>query len=492
MAAAEKPYSSDTSASRAATGVFDRQALFWALALFFVGVYLHGQWLGFQGLADLSTLSADNGMRLQEVRDLAQGQGWFDTHQYRYLPPRRHAHALVAARRRAACGRAPCADACPRLRACRAHRVDGVADSSLRALLRARLRGAPAKLWHQGGAHRDRPRTELPRLPRSLRRRRDRPPQCPGRADAGVGAVLRGGIAATGRGNRRRNPLGAFARGWARKPAFRRGDRTCLRRRVRRRSTQGAQPPSLRCVARARLARGVCGADGPGALAHADLRHALRAVAAAHRRRRRRGACGDRDRRALTRMAGAARCSCRLGGIVLAGAFALSFPRCLAGPYGGGAELRARSMARDDRRSDRLSARSSRAIRSLPRSSSARRSPQRLPPGSARSAARAKARRLLLLSAALLTLTLLLSLVEIRAVYVGAALIPVAAGLRARPHPGASRPQRKRACRARSRSSSRRRCSSRSPGCPPPRLAERARSRPSPPCTTIRPRCTPA
>ncbi len=100
MAAAEKLYSSDTSAARPATSLFDRPGLFWALALFFAAIYFHGQWLGFQQLDDLSTLSADNGLRLQEVRDLAQGQSWFDTHQYRYLPPegtRMHWSRLVDA-----------------------------------------------------------------------------------------------------------------------------------------------------------------------------------------------------------------------------------------------------------------------------------------------------------------------------------------------------------------------------------------------------------
>ena len=87
MAAAENRFGPDTSAPRPAAGLLDRSAIFWALALVFVAIYLNGQLLGFRALTDLSTLSADNGMRLQEVRDLAQGQGWFDTHQYRFLPP---------------------------------------------------------------------------------------------------------------------------------------------------------------------------------------------------------------------------------------------------------------------------------------------------------------------------------------------------------------------------------------------------------------------
>ncbi len=61
--------------------------LFWALALVFGANYLHDQLLGFRALSDLSSLGADDGLRLQEVRDLAAGQSWFDTHQYRYLPP---------------------------------------------------------------------------------------------------------------------------------------------------------------------------------------------------------------------------------------------------------------------------------------------------------------------------------------------------------------------------------------------------------------------
>ncbi len=100
MAATENLSDSGTSADRARPGLFDRKALFWALALIFAALYLHDQWLGFRQLADLSTLSADNGMRLQEVRDLAGGQSWFDTNQHRYLPPngtRMHWSRLVDA-----------------------------------------------------------------------------------------------------------------------------------------------------------------------------------------------------------------------------------------------------------------------------------------------------------------------------------------------------------------------------------------------------------
>ena len=83
MAAAENHSESISSARRPAVAL----AFFWALAVVFAASYLHNQLLGFRELSDLAILGADDGMRLQEARDLAAGQSWFDTHQYRYLPP---------------------------------------------------------------------------------------------------------------------------------------------------------------------------------------------------------------------------------------------------------------------------------------------------------------------------------------------------------------------------------------------------------------------
>jgi hypothetical protein len=83
---AENLSGSDSSAV-AGKGILERPTLFLAVAGLFLALYLHAQWQGFGALTDLSTLAADNGLRLQEVRDLIGGQAWFDTHQYRYLPP---------------------------------------------------------------------------------------------------------------------------------------------------------------------------------------------------------------------------------------------------------------------------------------------------------------------------------------------------------------------------------------------------------------------
>ncbi len=71
----------------AAGGLLRRQLVVWGLALLCFAIFLLGEYRGFGRLADLSTLDADDGLRLQEVRDLVAGQGWFDTRQYRYFPP---------------------------------------------------------------------------------------------------------------------------------------------------------------------------------------------------------------------------------------------------------------------------------------------------------------------------------------------------------------------------------------------------------------------
>lgn len=74
------------SAARRASLV-ERPLTFWALALFSLALFLQFEVKIFLDLSDLTIMEADDGLRLQQIRDLLAGQGWFDLHQYRYLPP---------------------------------------------------------------------------------------------------------------------------------------------------------------------------------------------------------------------------------------------------------------------------------------------------------------------------------------------------------------------------------------------------------------------
>jgi hypothetical protein len=85
MAAEAYPQPGSSEAQR--SSIVDHPVVYWGLALFFLLIFLRIEVAIFFELSDLGTLAADNGLRLQQVRDLLAGQGWFDTHQYRYLPP---------------------------------------------------------------------------------------------------------------------------------------------------------------------------------------------------------------------------------------------------------------------------------------------------------------------------------------------------------------------------------------------------------------------
>ncbi len=119
--------------------------------------------------------------------------------------------------------------------------------------------------------------------------------------------------------------------------------------------------------------------------------------------------------------------SVAVGGVILVGGFALSFPNCLNGPYG---------VMPDFVRAQWLEATGD----SIAFGEMVSRHPElaAIVYGPTLAAAigawivasksTGEARRLLFACAALLSLTVLLTLVEVRAVYVGAALIPIAAG----------------------------------------------------------------
>lgn len=69
------------------TPLIQRTSVFWWLAILCFTAFILTHLQDSTRLADLSNLGADDGLRLQEVRDLMAGQSWFDMHQYRYLPP---------------------------------------------------------------------------------------------------------------------------------------------------------------------------------------------------------------------------------------------------------------------------------------------------------------------------------------------------------------------------------------------------------------------
>ena len=67
--------------------LLSRPVIFWALAAASLAAFLMNEYRGFLSLSDLGSLDADDAMRVQEVRDLVAGQAWFDMRQHRYGPP---------------------------------------------------------------------------------------------------------------------------------------------------------------------------------------------------------------------------------------------------------------------------------------------------------------------------------------------------------------------------------------------------------------------
>ncbi|HEX9906114.1 MAG TPA: hypothetical protein VGA77_14250, partial [Propylenella sp.] len=67
--------------------LLERPAAMNALAIFGVVFFVLAQWTEIVAALNLVFPDPDDGLRLLGIRDLIAGQGWFDTHQYRYLPP---------------------------------------------------------------------------------------------------------------------------------------------------------------------------------------------------------------------------------------------------------------------------------------------------------------------------------------------------------------------------------------------------------------------
>ena len=67
--------------------LLERPAAMNALAIFGVVFFVLAQWTEIAAALNLVFPDPDDGLRLLVIRDLIAGQGWFDTHQYRYLPP---------------------------------------------------------------------------------------------------------------------------------------------------------------------------------------------------------------------------------------------------------------------------------------------------------------------------------------------------------------------------------------------------------------------
>jgi hypothetical protein len=73
--------------SGAETNLFDRPAVVAVIALMGIGLFVWKQLQHLGGVLQFQFPNGDDAMRLLEVRDFLAGQSWFDTTQYRYLPP---------------------------------------------------------------------------------------------------------------------------------------------------------------------------------------------------------------------------------------------------------------------------------------------------------------------------------------------------------------------------------------------------------------------
>jgi hypothetical protein len=69
------------------TNLFDRPAVVAVIALIGIGLFVWKQLQHLGGVLQFHFPNGDDAMRLLEVRDFLAGQSWFDVTQYRYLPP---------------------------------------------------------------------------------------------------------------------------------------------------------------------------------------------------------------------------------------------------------------------------------------------------------------------------------------------------------------------------------------------------------------------
>jgi hypothetical protein len=73
--------------SGAESNLFDRPAVVAVIALMGIGLFVWKQFQNLGGVLQFQLPNPDDTMRLLMVRDFLAGQSWFDTTQYRYLPP---------------------------------------------------------------------------------------------------------------------------------------------------------------------------------------------------------------------------------------------------------------------------------------------------------------------------------------------------------------------------------------------------------------------
>jgi len=67
--------------------IFGRPATVAAIALIAIALFVWKQFQNLGGVLQFQFPNPDDTMRLLMVRDFLAGQSWFDTTQYRFLPP---------------------------------------------------------------------------------------------------------------------------------------------------------------------------------------------------------------------------------------------------------------------------------------------------------------------------------------------------------------------------------------------------------------------